>query len=80
MAAAMGPCSDSVTERWLAVLNRVHPDYAAGVRHALENPSDVNAVPVTDDTKVRGGRVTRLPRNIMTSERAAPAGRPFSSW
>ncbi|OCX63141.1 catalase [Thioclava sp. SK-1] len=52
MAAAMGPCSSSVTERWLAVLHRVHPDYAAGVRAALAEGSDVNAVPVTDDTPV----------------------------
>jgi catalase len=50
-AAAMGPCSDSVKERWYAVLEKVHPDYAAGVRKANEAlDSDVNAVPVTDDT------------------------------
>ncbi|WP_417258868.1 catalase [Celeribacter sp.] len=35
MAGAMAPCSDSVRERWLAVLGRVHPDYEAGVRAAL---------------------------------------------
>ena len=53
MAEAMGPCSEAVTERWLAVLKRVHPDYEAGVRHALEtDDSDVNAVPVTDDSPV----------------------------
>ncbi|WP_045389243.1 catalase [Falsirhodobacter sp. alg1] len=51
-AAAMGPCSESVTERWLAVLKRVHPDYEAGVRNALKVDSDVNAIPVTDETKV----------------------------
>ncbi|MGH1329534.1 MAG: catalase [Paracoccaceae bacterium] len=34
MAAAFGPCSASVKERWLAVLEKVHPDYAAGVRAA----------------------------------------------
>ncbi|KEP70085.1 catalase [Thioclava dalianensis] len=50
MAAAMGPCSESVTERWLAVLKRVHPDYEAGVRRALKEAGDVNAVPVTDET------------------------------
>lgn len=50
-AAAMGPCSDSVKERWYAVLDKVHPDYAAGVRKANETlDSDVNAVPITDDT------------------------------
>ncbi|PIL18768.1 hypothetical protein P775_19560 [Puniceibacterium antarcticum] len=52
MAAAMGPCSESVTERWLAVLKRVHPDYESGVREALKTAGDVNAVPVTDDTQV----------------------------
>ncbi len=35
-AAAMGPCSQPVKERWYAVLERVHPDYAAGVRAANE--------------------------------------------
>ncbi|WP_417269760.1 catalase [Celeribacter sp.] len=35
MAGAMAPCSDSVRERWLAVLGRVHPDYESGVRAAL---------------------------------------------
>lgn len=34
-AAAMAPCSDAVKERWYAVLERVHPDYAAGVRKAV---------------------------------------------
>ncbi|TDL83657.1 catalase [Palleronia sediminis] len=52
MAAAMGPCSESVTERWLAVLERVHPDYAAGVRQALKDASDVNAIAVTDDSAI----------------------------
>ncbi|MDT0683709.1 catalase [Roseicyclus sp. F158] len=52
-AAAMGPCSPEVKERWYAVLERVHPDYAAGVRRANEQKdSDVNAVPITDDTPV----------------------------
>ena len=52
-AAAMGPCSKSVKERWYAVLERVHPDYAKGVREANEKmDSDVNAVPITDDTEV----------------------------
>ena len=52
-AAAMGPCSDAVKERWYAVLERVHPDYAAGVRRANEtSDSDVNAVPITEDTQV----------------------------
>ncbi|WP_339107308.1 catalase [Thioclava sp. GXIMD4216] len=36
MAEAMASCSTPVTERWLSVLNRVHPDYAAGVRKALQ--------------------------------------------
>ncbi|MER5171387.1 catalase [Thioclava kandeliae] len=53
MAEAMGPCSEAVTERWLAVLGRVHPDYEAGVRKALATDgSDVNAVPVTNDSPV----------------------------
>ena len=53
-AAAMGPCSEAVKERWYAVLERVHPDYAAGVRAANERmDSDVNAVPITDDTQVQ---------------------------
>lgn len=52
-AAAMGPCSKEVKERWYAVLERVHSDYAAGVRKANENlDTDVNAVPVTDDTTI----------------------------
>ncbi|PZX18485.1 catalase [Palleronia aestuarii] len=51
-AGAMGPCSQEVKERWYAVLERVHPDYAAGVRKANETmDSDVNAVPITDDTE-----------------------------
>ncbi|KAA2317244.1 catalase [Pseudooceanicola sediminis] len=50
MASAMGPCSDPVKERWYAVLGRVHPDYEAGVRRAVED--DVNAISVTDDTPV----------------------------
>ncbi len=50
MAAAFGPCSQGVKERWLAVLAKVHPDYAAGVRAADAAKSDVNAIPVTDDT------------------------------
>ncbi|MDO6473867.1 catalase [Alteromonas sp. 1_MG-2023] len=50
-AAAMGPCSDGVKERWYAVLEKVHPDYAAGVRKAVEAlDTDVNAVPITEDT------------------------------
>ena len=52
-AAAMGPCSDEVKERWFAVLGKVHPDYESGVRQAVENiDSDVNAVPITEDTEV----------------------------
>ncbi|MBT81258.1 MAG: catalase [Alteromonadaceae bacterium] len=50
-AAAMGPCSNGVKERWYAVLEKVHPDYAAGVRKAVEAlDTDVNAVPITEDT------------------------------
>lgn len=50
-AAAMGPCSDSVKSRWYAVLEKVHPDYAAGVKKAVEAlDTDVNAVPVTEQT------------------------------
>ncbi|WJG09976.1 catalase [Aliiglaciecola sp. LCG003] len=52
-AAAMGPCSDAVKERWYAVLEKVHPDYAKGVRLANEKlDSDVNAAPITDETPV----------------------------
>lgn len=52
-AAAMGPCSAAVKERWYAVLEKVHGDYAQGVRQANEQSgSDVNAVPVTDETPV----------------------------
>ncbi|WP_163850369.1 catalase [Pseudooceanicola aestuarii] len=51
MASAMGPCSDSVKERWYAVLAKVHPDYEAGVRRAVED--DANAIPVTDETPTR---------------------------
>ncbi|GAC15992.1 catalase [Aliiglaciecola lipolytica] len=36
-ADAMGPCSSSVKLRWLEVLEKVHSDYAAGVRAALES-------------------------------------------
>ena len=50
MAGAMAPCSDSVKERWLAVLERVHPDYAKGVRTAAESQP---AIPVTDHTPVQ---------------------------
>ncbi|MDP5033085.1 MAG: catalase [Paraglaciecola sp.] len=50
-AAAMGPCSMAVKERWYAVLKRVHPEYEAGVRKANEEmDSDVNTVPITDNT------------------------------
>ncbi len=50
MAAAMAPCSDAVKKRWYAVLERVHPDYAKGVRTAVEK--DAVAISVTDDTPV----------------------------
>ncbi|GGB02967.1 catalase [Allosediminivita pacifica] len=49
MAGAMAPCSDSVKERWYAVLGRVHPDYEKGVREASESQP---AIPVTDSTPV----------------------------
>ena len=53
-AAAMGPCSDGVKERWYAVLEKVHPDYAAGVRKAVESlDTDVNTVPVTEETPLK---------------------------
>ncbi len=51
MAAAMAPCSDAVKERWYAVLERVHPDYAKGVRNAVAKAA--NAIPVTDETPVQ---------------------------
>ncbi|EBA07316.1 catalase [Sagittula stellata] len=50
MAGAMAPCSDSVKERWYAVLERVHPDYAKGVRDAAESAP---ALPVTPDTPIK---------------------------
>ena len=50
MAGAFGPCSREVKERWLAVLERVHPDYAQGVRDADESAP---AIPVTPDTPVQ---------------------------
>lgn len=54
-AAAMGPCSESVKERWYAVLEKVHSEYASGVRKANEQcDSDINAVPITDETPVEG--------------------------
>ena len=53
MAGGMAPCSDAVKERWLAVLGKVHPDYEAGVRRALETGEHGDpALPVTDDTPV----------------------------
>ena len=52
MAAAMGPASEPVQERWLAILGRVHPEYEAGVRASLKKDSDVNAIPVTHETKI----------------------------
>ena len=53
-AAAMGPVSDEIREKWCAILDRVHPDYGSGVRKALaETDSDVNAVPITADTAVQ---------------------------
>ncbi|MFZ0469348.1 MAG: catalase-related domain-containing protein [Thiogranum sp.] len=52
-ASVMAPCSKAVKERWYAVLERVHSECAAGVRQANERlESDVNAVPVTDDSPV----------------------------
>lgn len=58
MARAMAPCSESVSERWYAVLGRVHPDYEAGVRQAARDleSGDIDAypgIPVTGDTPVR---------------------------
>ncbi len=53
MAGGMAPVSEPVKERWLAVLKRVHPDYEAGVRRALETGDHGDpALPVTDDTPV----------------------------
>ena len=51
MAGAMAPCSQSVKERWYAVLEKVHPDYAAGVRAACEK--DEVAISVTDETPTK---------------------------
>ncbi len=53
MAAAMAPCSEAVKERWYAVLARVHPDYAAGVRACAASPKPQVAIPVTEDTPVQ---------------------------
>ncbi len=52
MAAAMAPCSESVKERWYAVLGKVHPDYEAGVRACAESPKEAVAIPVTPETPV----------------------------
>ncbi|MDN5786307.1 catalase, partial [Pseudorhodobacter sp.] len=53
MAAAFGPCSASVKTRWLAVLAKVHPDYAAGVKAAdAANANAANAISnMGDSTK-----------------------------
>ena len=51
MAGAMAPCSQQVKERWYAVLEKVHPDYAAGVRNACEK--DEVAISVTDETPTK---------------------------
>lgn len=49
----MAPVSEDVKERWLAVLKKVHPDYEAGVRKALESGNHGEpSLPVTDDTPV----------------------------
>ncbi|WP_371153483.1 catalase [Jannaschia sp. 2305UL9-9] len=51
MAGGMAPVSDAVKERWLAVLGKVHPDYEAGVRRALQTGDHGDpSLPVTDDT------------------------------
>ena len=51
MAGGMAPISDETKERWLAVLKRVHPDYEAGVRKALETGNHGDpSLPVTEDT------------------------------
>ena len=51
MAGGMAPVSNGVKERWLSVLNKVHPDYEAGVRKALETGNHGDpSLPVTDDT------------------------------
>ncbi|MCQ8184921.1 catalase [Parvularcula maris] len=53
-AAAMGPVSDEIKERWCKVLDRVHEDYGRGVREALKTyDTDVNAVPITEDTAIQ---------------------------
>ena len=54
MAGGMAPCTDGVKERWLAVLKKVHPDYEAGVRRALETGDHGDpSLPVTDDTPIK---------------------------
>ena len=54
MAGGMAPCTDGVKERWLAVLKKVHPEYEAGVRRALETGEHGDpSLPVTDDTPIR---------------------------
>lgn len=51
MAGGMAPVSNGVKERWLSILNKVHPDYEAGVRKALETGNHGDpSLPVTDDT------------------------------
>lgn len=51
MAGGMAPVSDEVKDRWLRILEKVHPDYASGVRKALETGDHGSpALPVTDGT------------------------------
>jgi catalase len=54
MAGGMAPISQEVKDRWLAVLARVHPDYAEGVRRALKTGEHGDpALPVTPNTPLR---------------------------
>ncbi len=39
MAAAMGGVPEAIAERWLVLLDTVHPEYGAGVRAALSDAS-----------------------------------------
>ena len=50
-AAAMGGVPEEIVERQCQLLDRVHPEYGAGVREAVSRMNtDVNAAPITENT------------------------------
>jgi len=53
LAAAMGPVSNDVKERFYKICGKVHPDYEKGVRDANNKyDTDVNAVPITKNSPI----------------------------